>query len=136
MKYDYIVVGAGISGIIAVNIILEKNYDSKILWVDKDNFKVGDLSKYMNVPANSPIKNLNKFIKELKNIHKDIPIVDTSFEKFDQEKWCNLKYLVRELYNITNYLISKPNIDTITGNLIDILHMENDIKTIITKKKK
>jgi len=65
-KYDWTVVGAGPAGISAITVLLESGVSKdKILWIDP-SFKVGNLSSYPEVPANSPASDFVDFFKSSK----------------------------------------------------------------------
>ena len=71
LVYEYCVIGGGLGGIISCFILLKKYPDSSILWIDKEGFRCGDLRKYSCVYANTPMKKMSKFFKELVPYYQD-----------------------------------------------------------------
>jgi len=66
--FEYAIVGGGISGIISISVIYSQYPTAKILWIDSDSFSGGDLRKYPEVPANTPINKLIEFIGAIYNL--------------------------------------------------------------------
>jgi thioredoxin reductase len=126
--YDYVVMGGGLGGIISCFILLKKYPDIQLIWVDKDGFTCGDLKKYSCVYANTPMKKMSKFLKELVPFYQDCLTLCTRRE--DCEHYCILSDFVDELKNLTRILQNNPRVDCLTDTIQTIDNTDQDTHTI------
>jgi hypothetical protein len=127
---QWTVVGAGPTGIMALQIIKHSGIaDDQIAWVDPE-FNVGRMGKYYkNVPGNGTVRQY----LELMNVYN--PNDEVSSQAIDLLKTLpldhspKLKRLVNPLQDITNHLCSKVIAiqDTMIG--LDFIHDQWHIKT-------
>ena len=115
--YDYIVVGGGLAGIISVIVLKQKYPNGNIAWIDNHGFSGGDLSIYPKVPANTPIKKVERFINILYgmiDISDNEPFVCNSLKEEIFELGC----FAKELVKITKKI--KENYNCFTDNVLQI----------------
>ena len=115
--YDYIVIGAGLAGIISVIVLKEKYPEKNIAWIDKNGFNGGDLRMYPSVPANTPVRKVETFLNIIyEMIDSDIAknFICNSVHKDIFELGC----FTKELVKITN--IIKKNCNCFKDNVLQI----------------
>ena len=133
--YDYAVIGGGLGGIISCFILLKKYTDCSILWIDQDGFKCGDLSKYSCVYANTPMKKMSRFFKELVPYYQDCL---TLCSKYDIDcNYCILSDFVDELKNLTRILRNNIHITSVVQAIdtIDNTDKESNLIILTTENK-
>ena len=118
LVYEYCVIGGGLGGIISCFILLKKYPDSSILWIDKEGFRCGDLRKYSCVYANTPMKKMSKFFKELVPYYQDCLTLCSKIE--DCVPYCILNEFVEELKNLTRILQNNNQIHTVINSVLSI----------------
>ena len=116
--YDYCVIGGGLGGIISCFILLKKYPDVSILWIDKENFRCGDLRKYSCVYANTPMKKMSNFFKELVPYYQDCLTLCSNNE--DCVPYCILSEFVEELKNLTRILQNNKQIHDVVTSVLSI----------------
>lgn len=102
ITYNYTVIGGGLGGIITCFILLKKYPKKNIAWIDKERFTCGDLKKYSCVYANTPMKKMSKFLKELVPFYQDCLTLCNNPEECGH--YCILSDFVEELKNLTRIL--------------------------------
>ena len=127
--FDYTVIGGGLGGIISCFILLKKYKDISILWLDKDGFKCGDLSKYSCVYANTPMKKMSKFFKALVPYYQDCL---TLCSKHDKDcNYCILSDFVDELKHLTRILRNNKHITSVVETIDTIDNTDKETNLII-----
>ena len=138
-NYNWIIVGAGVSGVIAVAKILDEGENPEnILWID-NNFNGGDIAKkWPEVPGNTKV---DFFLKSLKRYNSiDFENLNIELKNLDPEKICLLGKLGDALKIITKCFLEKK-VNNYKGlvksvsteeKFLRILTAENN--EIITKK--
>jgi hypothetical protein len=115
---DWAVIGGGPAGITVVGLLLDLGItDKQITWID-DEFVVGGLHYYQNVPANAKTKMFIEFLQACTSFsYCHSPAIDRLFE-LDLEKEYDLKFIVEPLQDITNYL--RQRVVSIKSRLIGL----------------
>ena len=127
--YDYTVIGGGLGGIISCFILLKKYKDSSILWIDQQGFTCGDLSKYSCVYANTPMKKMSTFFKELVPYYQDCL---TLCSKYDTDcNYCILSDFVDELIHLTRILRNNKHITSVVQTIAMIDNTDTEHNLII-----
>ena len=122
--YNFIVIGGGLGGITTCFILLRKYPDASILWVDKDKFNCGDLSKYSCVYANTRIGKMNIFFKLLVPYYQECI---TPCDKNENKEYCSLGEFAKELIHLTRILHNKSNIYYCSDKVLSIHNGETQI---------
>lgn len=105
---DWVVIGAGPSGIAAVGKLLDEGIPAqKIGWIDP-HFEVGDLgTKWRKVPSNTKVSLFTQFLKGCKSFHYKERPKKFNLDGLNQEENCFLEDIADPLLWVTNQLRQK-----------------------------
>jgi hypothetical protein len=103
---DWLVIGAGCSGIAAIGKLLDNHIEAKkIGWLDP-NFQVGDLGeKWFNVPSNTHVSLFLAFLYACQSFNYDQRNKSFLIDSLDPNETCYLRDIVAPLQWITDHLM-------------------------------
>jgi cation diffusion facilitator CzcD-associated flavoprotein CzcO len=119
MVFDWLVIGAGPSGIAVVGKLLDQGIEpGRIGWVDPE-FKVGDLgAKWLNVPSNTKVALFHKFLNDCKSFEYRQSDSNFPLDKLNPEENCFLKEIAAPLQAVTERL--KKQVIAETGVVLSL----------------
>lgn len=105
---DWTILGGGVSGIISICVIWNLYPNTTLRWIDRDNFKIGDLINYPCVYANTPTHKIKECVHTLYSLlNEECPRI--LLNNLD-DVYITLDLFCNELIAITDIIATKTNI--------------------------